>query len=84
MADLRVAAIKVFESEAFVRTNENGCRRAAAYALMDELLKQGAVVFDTSEEAWLGTDGYEPMGPPRCAMRATIDVVSRPYRRCQR
>jgi hypothetical protein len=31
---MRVAAIEVFESEAFVRANENGCRRVAAYALM--------------------------------------------------
>jgi hypothetical protein len=76
MAHLRVAAIEIFESEAFVRANKNGCCRAAAYALMDELLKQGAVVFDTSEEAWLGTDGYEPIGPPRCAMRATIDLAA--------
>lgn len=76
MGDLRVAVIEVFASEAFVRANENGCRRAAAYALMDELLKRGAIIFDTSEEAWLGTDGYEPIGPPRCAMRATIDLAA--------
>jgi hypothetical protein len=75
-ADLRVAGIEIFESKAFVQANQEKCRRAAAHALADRLLELGALVFDTSEEAWLGTDGYEPVGPPRCAMRATLILIT--------
>jgi hypothetical protein len=73
----RVAALEVFESATFVRENEGQCRRAAATALVDELLRRGVIAFDTSEEVCLCNDGYEPPGPPRCAMRATVKLAQR-------
>lgn len=76
---VKIAAIEVFESEAFIRENAKECQRRTAYALVDHLLRLGAIDFDVSKQVTLcgcmpGEYCPHVLETPPAAMRAMVSL----------